>query len=67
MGAVLSRSLGAVVGGIILIGFYFWSFRDLTESKAGLYCGVFLVCVGLVGLLYWRWRSNKLRIRNNSN
>jgi hypothetical protein len=59
MGAVINRSLGALVGGLFLIGHYFWTLEDQRGSRMELNTGIFILSVGLAGLLYWNWRRKK--------
>lgn len=63
MSAVFSRSLGAAAGGIFLIGHYLWTTENRGGPKIELYTGLFVFSVGAVGLLYWNWRRNKLRVK----
>jgi uncharacterized membrane protein HdeD (DUF308 family) len=62
MGSVLTRAIAAIVGGLYFIGFYFWSESERsTNSRAALYTGLFTLCVGILGLVYWRWRTDQKR------
>lgn len=61
MGSVLYRSLGALVGGLFLIGHYYWTLQDQRGTTIERTTGIVILCVGIAGLLYWGWRRNSLR------
>jgi hypothetical protein len=67
MGSVFTRALGSLVGGLFMIGYHFWVLKELTSSKAALYVGIWLVVVGVFGLAYWRWRTNRKKAQQISN
>ncbi len=61
MGSVFYYALNALVGGLIFLGMYIFGLREGRADAPLLYVGAFMLCVGISGLAYWRWRRNKLR------